>query len=84
MAVSDLVNRAGTPHKTCATCHALETLPDDKAATLTDLLSNPVVKYTELAAELAADPDWLLSIDSQALGRHARGLCAAKTKLRGR
>ena len=84
MAVSDLVHRAGTPHKTCATCHALETLDDAKAAVLVDLLSNPVVKYSELSHELASDPDWLLSIDSQALGRHARGLCAAKTKLRGR
>lgn len=83
MAVSDLVNRGGAPHRTCATCYELDRMDDAKSAVLLDLLANPLVKYTELAAELASDPDWLLEISSDALSRHARGRCGARVKLRG-
>lgn len=85
MAVADLIAKANTvPWQTCAACHAMNSLPDAQAAVLVDLLSNSAIKYSELADEINADPDWPISdLDRQALSRHARGRCAAKTKLRG-
>lgn len=45
-------------------------------------LSNRTVRFSELADELATDPAFMLDIDRQALSRHARGQCSARTKLR--
>lgn len=77
MAVADLA-KSSTPTKApagkCSVCHALNELPKDKAKTLVALLSNPQVRYMELSDELAADPDWSLVIDHQALSRHARAI----------
>lgn len=84
MAVSDLIAKTqNVPWQTCATCHALNVLPDAQAAILTDLLSNTAIKYSELADEISADPDWPVEVDRQSLSRHARGRCSAKVKLRG-
>lgn len=82
MAISDLIERGNVPHKVCATCHHLESLPPDKAKKLRAALSNTTVRYRELQTELATDPDFLLDIDSASLSRHARGICGAREKLR--
>lgn len=82
MAISDLIERGNVPHKVCATCHHLATLPPDKAEKLRAALANTAVRYRELQAELATDPEFLLEIDSDTLSRHARGICGAREKLR--
>ena len=83
MAIADLANRTpAPPWQTCATCHALDTLPNDKAATLRELLGNPAIRYAELSTELAGDPDWQLNIHRDTLSRHARGQCSAGERLR--
>lgn len=82
MAISDLIERGNVPHKVCATCHHLATLPPDKAEKLRAALANTAVRYRELQTELATDPEFLLDIDSDTLSRHARGICGAREKLR--
>jgi hypothetical protein len=69
------------PWRTCATCHALENMTEDDAATLRRLLGDRNVQFAALAGALAADPD-SPNIDRQALSRHARGLCSARENLR--
>lgn len=84
MALADIAAKAqqvGIPHQTCATCHALSTLPKSEAKHLRDLLSNPTVRYRELADALAAD-DESPTIPWEALSRHARGHCSARDRLR--
>ena len=70
------------PKGTCCVCTALATLPDDQAEALRDLLRNPKVRYTELSEWLAVDEDHPLDLPSDSLGKHARGGCAAREKLR--
>lgn len=82
MAISDLLERGSVPHKVCVTCHHLATLPPPKAEKLRAALSNTAVRYRELQIELAADPEFLIDIDSASLSRHARGICGAREKLR--
>lgn len=73
LAIADLEKAQSTiPHRACHTCHLLSELPKDKAKRLLRLLSNPGVRYTELAYELATDPEWGINIDHQSLSRHAR------------
>lgn len=83
MALADLAATLGNdmPWRTCATCHALENMTPDDAATLRRLLGDRNVQFAALAGALAADPD-SPNIDRQALSRHARGLCTAREKLR--
>lgn len=84
MALADIAAKAQgspTPHQTCATCHALATLPKSEAKHLRDLLANPKVRYRELADALAADAE-SPTIPWEALSRHARGHCSARERLR--
>lgn len=83
MALADLAAKltSGLPHQTCATCHALANMSPEDAAILRSLLADRGVRYSDLAAELAADPD-SPTIDSATLSRHARGGCSAHEKLR--
>lgn len=84
MAITDLAQAAdqGIPWRTCATCHALTTLPADQAAAFRELLANPLVRYKTLADALATDPDYPLEIPWANLSRHARGDCDARENLR--
>jgi hypothetical protein len=83
MALQDIVANlsGGLPHQTCGTCHALAGMSDEDAATLRRLLSDRGVKFTELPKALAEDAD-SPPIPSDALSRHARGLCSAREVLR--
>jgi hypothetical protein len=72
---------SGIPHRTCAVCHYISERGDEWATRLRRLLANRGVKFRDLAAELAKDPDEP-TIEWQALSRHARGHCAAKDVLR--
>lgn len=82
MAVADLSARTETPWRTCPVCHAIQGMEIRHREILIAALSNPTIRYDVLAAELATDPAFMLDIDRQALSRHARGVCSAKTKLR--
>lgn len=83
MSLRDLASTLAddVPWRTCATCHALENMSADDAATLRRLLADRNVQFAALAGALAADPD-SPSIDRAALSRHARGLCTAREVLR--
>lgn len=83
MALSDYASSLTDelPWRTCATCHALENMSDDDAATLRRLLGDRNVQFAALAGALAADPD-SPTIARDALSRHARGLCSAREVLR--
>ena len=83
MALTDLAHTLGDeiPWRTCATCHALENMSPDDAATLRGLLADRKVQFATLAGALAADAD-SPTIGREALSRHARGLCSAGEKLR--
>ena len=83
MALADVAKNLDTalPWRTCATCHALNSMSTEDAATLRGLLADRNVKFSELADALAADTD-SPTIDRGALSRHARGQCSAREKLR--
>jgi hypothetical protein len=71
----------GLPWRKCAVCFHMDERGEEWAASLTRLLANRGVKFRDLADLLEADPDEP-TIDRQALSRHARGECAAKSKVR--
>lgn len=85
MALNDiavaLTDPASIPHRTCGTCHALNSMNEDEAATLRRLLSDRGIQFRALAKALHDDPD-SPSIAHDALSRHARGLCSAREVLR--
>ena len=83
MAISDLTTvepvaeaRRGP---SCAVCLALDTLPADESTALVALLSNSAWRYQGLSEVLEGEG---LDLPAQVLSRHARGRCAARTKLR--
>lgn len=76
---ADLVDEI--PWRTCATCHALDNMSEDDAATLRRLLADRKVQFTALAKALADDPD-SPTIPRVALSRHANGDCSAREVLR--
>jgi len=83
MAVAD-VDQALTetaPWQTCAVCHQLAKLTPTEADTYRGWLANKGVKFKDLEAKLAADPD-LDGIPWATLSRHARAGCSAKERLR--
>lgn len=71
----------GPEHQECAVCHALRTIPADEAEALRILLRS-TMRYSEISALIADDPDTPLVIDQKALGRHARAGCSARESLR--
>lgn len=73
---------SAAPWRTCAVCHALESIPEDEAAALRAMLADPEWRYTELSAKLAVDEDTPLDLPDDTLSRHARGRCGAKERLR--
>lgn len=82
MAISDIAKREpGSTRKgpPCTVCALLDSVSDKEAATLVDLLSDPGVRYSWLSQQLAAEG---YDIPQDRLARHARGICAARTKLR--
>lgn len=85
MALSDiavaLTDPASVPHRTCATCHALNGMKPAEADTLRGLLADRGVKFRDLADALRDDED-SPTIAWEALSRHARGQCGAREKLR--
>jgi hypothetical protein len=84
MAIRDLLDKAqpkvrkGPP---CETCALLGRLPESEAAALIRLLSDPSVRYKQLAKDLKDDEG--IEVPDTSLGRHARGDCDAHVTLRG-
>lgn len=66
----------GTP---CAVCALLAASTAREAAHLNGLLANPDVRYKWLAGQLA---DKGHDVPHFTIGKHVRGECAARTKLR--
>lgn len=87
MSISTIKARAqGTPVRKgppCEVCEFIGTLTDDEADDLRSLLADPTVRYTAISDALNDDPDYEVSLSAPSLSRHARGRCAARTKLRG-
>lgn len=86
MAIADIAaaSRAssrGGPSR-CCVCNALDDLPPSESAALLEVLSNPNKRYTELAEDLRNDPDNPIDVGYEALRKHCRGRCAARTELR--
>lgn len=69
------------PWRTCSVCHHLGERDAEWGAALRRMLSNKGIKFRELAARMAADPDEP-TIPWDALSRHARAGCSAKEHLR--
>lgn len=78
--IQDATVRKGPP---CGVCDFLGTLEPDEADALVALLTAPKVRYTALSDALNDDPDYDVVLSPNTLARHARGLCSARTKLRG-
>lgn len=85
MAIADIAKAAAeaTPEGVCQVCRALTELPGPEAQGLRDLMSNPRVQYTKISQWISEDEDNPLTIHSDIIGKHARGRCAAREKLRG-
>lgn len=69
------------PWRTCATCHALNGMSEDDAATLRRLLADRRVKFKHLAKALADDTE-SPTIPWESLSRHAQAGCSARENLR--
>lgn len=71
----------GNPDKgpTCAVCLLHAALEPTEAAALVAMLSDPRWRYSALSEALAGEG---YDIHQGTLARHARGQCAARTKLR--
>ena len=81
--VTDLLNNTQPKTKKgppCSVCTLLASLPVDESAALVALLSDPGVRYTWLADQLR--DQGIADIDAPAYGRHSRGACGARSKLR--
>lgn len=80
MAIRDITEQAkvrkGPP---CTVCETLDTLPTTEADALRSLLADPTWRYRALSDELAKEGHDLAPF---VLSRHAKGQCAARTKLR--
>ena len=83
MALSDIEAELtnGIPWRTCAVCHHLAERDAEWGARFRRLLGNKSIKFKDLEAKLAADPDEP-TIAWDALSRHARAGCSAKERLR--
>lgn len=88
MAISALAKKpVGATRRgpSCAICLALEELPEADSKGLVAMLSDRQRRYTEIAADIAADkdtPEWIRNIHHSTYARHASGRCSARTKLR--
>ena len=81
--VTDLLAAAQPKPKkgpSCSVCTLIASLPPEESAALVALLSDPGVRYTWLADQLRAQG--IADIDAPAYGRHSRGACGARVKLR--
>ena len=87
MAISDIRKgstprrRRETPWQPCATCALLADITPAEAKHIRALLADPEVRYSWLAEQLEERGK---PVDWQALSRHARGICSAREKLRGK
>lgn len=72
----------GIPWRTCAVCHALDTIDPDEADGFRALMANRNLRYNEIEQIIAADPDTPLVIPWSTISRHARGGCDARERLR--
>ena len=84
MALADLTKepmQAGV----CVVCQAVAALPPSKAKILQAALENPRWRYSEIAKKVATDPDvpeWMREITGDSYGKHVRGQCRARKRLR--
>lgn len=72
----------GPTCKVCQTLARLEVEDPTEAEALTRHLSNPEWRFTDLADALFQDSGGTINLPEYCLSRHARGQCAARTKLR--
>ena len=82
MAIADLAPTPPRKGPTCDTCVLLAQLDHDtptEAEALRRLLADPKVRYTQLAVALEGEG---ITISHGSLGRHARGACEARERLR--
>lgn len=69
----------------CTVCQALVALPPAKAKILQAALENPRWRYSEIAEHVSSDPDipdWIREIAGGTYGKHVRGQCRARKRLR--
>lgn len=82
MAISNIADRAGPKARKgppCSVCTLLDRLPDAEREALLQLLRDPEWRYADIARELMTEG---YDLSAYTLGHHARGDCAARTKLR--
>ncbi len=82
MALSKLASGERPAPRKCQVCVALADLPPKEAAALKNLLADPQWRYDKLSEALADDEDYPLNIHPDKLGKHARGNCGARDRLR--
>lgn len=69
----------------CSVCQALVALPPAKAKILQAALKDPRWRFSEIAEAVASDPDvpdWIRAITGGTYGKHVRGQCRARKRLR--
>lgn len=87
MALSNLTKEPAPAKRgpDCTVCQALDALPPGKAKILQAALENPRWRYSEIAEHVASDPDvpeWIRGITGGTYGKHVRGQCRARKRLR--
>ena len=86
MAIADLspttATNKGPTCKVCQTIARLEAEKPSEAKALVGHLKNPEWRFTDLSDALFQDSGGTVNLPEYCLSRHARGQCAARTKLR--
>jgi hypothetical protein len=83
MSLADIeANLTGeVPWRTCVVCHHLSERDAEWGKRLRRLLANRGIPFSDIARQLALDPDEP-TIERPSLSRHATGGCSAKEQLR--
>lgn len=84
MALSELTQEPALK-RYCSVCQALDALPPAKAEILQAALENPRWRYSQIATKVSTDttvPEWVRDITGDMYGKHVRGQCRARKRLR--